>query len=1012
MELVVSFNPPSSALPTCFVLLPPAIAASLLRGEGLHALVLRLSLPPSACRTVLPLLVSWAGGASNGPSELGIDAAFATSIGLEDGQAVCAEAIHHEPNVRDAVVSIVTSSESDYAAVSATAEFTEGALLHQIRVLYPGLTFPLCLPGRRVVELDVLLVGAHGESPDFLYLHSGVDVTVLPPALPAHDDVAVDVATLPSALRVLPVPLDLLSDYSSQLLASIEGRGSDDSDTIEHHPVFARRCLSVASVPALLLSSSKFCVPRGHVYVPPHIWWELNLAMLDSLRIEAIAPVIPEKATSDLCLLPRVHNDSVPDTDLRPPSVVYPGMLVGRGDCFIGYVDNMPENARLLDKLNAAPSLAVDDASASYDALYSEEPDDELEQTAVSSSSSIAAWSMSGGDTLSFQDMEVQDTFSERFLHFQSLYRTWPPEQKVESVCRALQCVRGESPRKFLQRVVQHLELGPTSDQHRVLLLRGGEGFGKTNLARACATILRHKPPMLHTVWVRWRVHVGEPLTASISRVQAAFRIAREGSPSLIVFDDVDAVVSLDKSTDSLSDSTGGDHGGAANAYAIAHCIACCLGQNQSKVRLLLLAKTESILDGELIAPGLVTCTETIGALTGDDRAAILQSMMERSFDDTRIQRKEDSAAENEEDIHGIVTEVGAVCDGFSPRDLNRVVQRAMFLRKSESIQNLSRGTVAQSLADAAKATVPQARIGVTFQTGSSVTGQTWDAVGGLWHAKAALRETFDLPARYPAMFANAPVRIPSGVLLYGPPGTGKSLLATIGSRACGLRSITVKGPELLSKYIGESEAEVRRLFQRASALSPCVVIFDELDALAPRRGGETTGVADRVVNTLLTSLDGVEGLCKGVFVVATSSHPELIDPAILRPGRIDRWVPVDFPDEEERGEILACLWKGMKIADDASCAAGLKKISIATSGMSGADIRGVLSDAALSAGTSASISLEKLLSLVRVARPSVSAWERERYAAVMTLFGRKQQQDQGSKNELDGKRPVRVALQ
>lgn len=1007
----MTINPPSRALPTCFVSLPPTIASSLLRGEGIHALVLRLTQIGSTRRTIEPCVVSWAGDASGGSANLGIDSAFATSIGLEDGQAIRAEAIRHESHARDGVVTLVTRSVADYDAVSTTAEFAEGALLHQIRVLYPGLTFPLCLPGRRMVDLTVLSIGANGKAPDFLYVHPGVDVTVHPPAEPVHDDRSSNMTSLPSALRVFPLPLEFLDDYSSQLLASLDGDEVGRSSSVENYPVFVQTPVSGRRLPALLLSSSNFCVPRGHVYVPPHIWWELNLTMLDTLRFEAIASGVTRKATSDLCVMSISQNFPPVEADLKPPTIVYPGMLVGKAKFFIGYVNNESENASVLEACSTAEPSPVDEESESFDKLYSAEPASNHKAEERGVLPSVAAWSLDSGEALSCEVMVVEGPFLKNASEYRNMCTTWPPEEKSSTVLRALTCVRGETARKLLLQMVRHLSSHPTLGAHRLLLLRGGEGCGKTRVARACANILRYKSPFWRTVWVRWRAHDGEPLAASISRIRAAFRSAGGGSPSLLVFDDIDSVASVRSSKDLQSDASAGDRGGAASAYAVAKCITSCLEQNRSCVRLLLVAKSESVLDGELTAPGVVTCTELLGSLTLADRATILESMVQDvNFLDAGRHEDESAAAENRKGMEKIIDNVVSFCDGFSARDLKRVAVRATLLRRSDSTPQLHAGAVAKLLCNAANTTVPQARIGLGVQNRSADEEQGWGAVGGLLEAKASLRDTFDLPGRYPALFANAPVRIPSGVLLYGPPGTGKSLLATVASRACGLRSIAVKGPELLSKYIGESEAEVRRLFQRASTLSPCVVIFDELDAIAPRRGGETTGVADRVVNTLLTSLDGVEGLSKGVFVVATSSHPELIDPAILRPGRIDRWVPVNFPTAEERIEIFKCLWKGMKIDDDASCAAGLHDISVATSGMSGADIRGVLSDASLSAGNSGSISLKELMSLVSGARPSVSSLERERYAAVMSMFGRKQSQDPES-TPFDGKHPVRVAL-
>lgn len=140
-------------------------------------------------------------------------------------------------------------------------------------------------------------------------------------------------------------------------------------------------------------------------------------------------------------------------------------------------------------------------------------------------------------------------------------------------------------------------------------------------------------------------------------------------------------------------------------------------------------------------------------------------------------------------------------------------------------------------------------------------------------------------------------MRIQSGLLLYGPPGTGKTVLAAAAAKQCGLRLISVKGPELLSKYIGASEQSVRDVFEKAQSAKPCILFFDEFDSLAPRRGHDSTGVTDRVVNQILTQLDGVESL-NGVCVLAATSKPELLDPALLRPGRLDKQIFCPLPDK------------------------------------------------------------------------------------------------------------------
>ncbi|KAF2894156.1 hypothetical protein ILUMI_12010 [Ignelater luminosus] len=217
--------------------------------------------------------------------------------------------------------------------------------------------------------------------------------------------------------------------------------------------------------------------------------------------------------------------------------------------------------------------------------------------------------------------------------------------------------------------------------------------------------------------------------------------------------------------------------------------------------------------------------------------------------------------------------------------------------------------------------------------------------VGGLEDVKKILIECMMWPVQYPNLFGKAPLRQQSGLLLYGPPGTGKTILAGAAAKHCSLRLISIKGPELLSKYIGASEQAVRNVFEKAQSAKPCILFFDEFDSLAPRRGHDSTGVTDRVVNQLLTQLDGIESL-NGVCVLAATSRPDLLDPALLRPGRLDRQILCPLPNKEARVKILKSLSRRMKLATDVD----LSKIAERTAGYSGADLQSVLYTAQLSA--------------------------------------------------------------
>lgn len=228
----------------------------------------------------------------------------------------------------------------------------------------------------------------------------------------------------------------------------------------------------------------------------------------------------------------------------------------------------------------------------------------------------------------------------------------------------------------------------------------------------------------------------------------------------------------------------------------------------------------------------------------------------------------------------------------------------------------------------------------------NGVSKQGWNQIGGLVEAKRILLETLEWPVKYSPIFQKSPLRLRSGLLIYGYPGCGKTLLANAIAKECGgLNFLPVKGPEILNKYIGASEQNVRDLFERAQSLSPCILFFDEFDSVATKRGHDSTGVTDRIVNQLLTQMDGAEKL-DGVYVVAATSRPDLIDPALLRPGRLDKAIFCDIPDNESRLDILKKLLQDNHEIDEND----LVEIVKETEGYSGADLQGLYYNAHLSA--------------------------------------------------------------
>ncbi|HID30499.1 MAG TPA: AAA family ATPase, partial [Desulfobacterales bacterium] len=220
-----------------------------------------------------------------------------------------------------------------------------------------------------------------------------------------------------------------------------------------------------------------------------------------------------------------------------------------------------------------------------------------------------------------------------------------------------------------------------------------------------------------------------------------------------------------------------------------------------------------------------------------------------------------------------------------------------------------------------------------------------WEDVGGLEMAKQALREAVEWPLKYPDSFKRIGIEPPHGVLLYGPPGTGKTLLARAVATESEANFISIKGPELLSKWVGESERGIRETFRKAKMAAPTIIFFDEIDALVPRRGSGfgDSHVTERVISQLLTELDGLEKL-ENVVVIGATNRPDLIDSALLRPGRFDRLVMVPAPDEKARLEILKIHTKRMPLGKDVD----LKLLARETGGYAGSDIAALCREAAM----------------------------------------------------------------
>ncbi|XP_023124822.2 peroxisome biogenesis factor 1 isoform X2 [Amphiprion ocellaris] len=476
-------------------------------------------------------------------------------------------------------------------------------------------------------------------------------------------------------------------------------------------------------------------------------------------------------------------------------------------------------------------------------------------------------------------------------------------------------------------------ELGTTGRglQGGALLITGAKGSGKSTLSRALCRKAREDLDA-HVEVVDCKKLQGKRAETVRQILQDIFEHAEWKQPSVVLLDDLDHLTRA---------PTSPEHEHGPEALLHQH-----IAQSLQDV------VDEVVVHSSLVCVVITSQSEQSlqPCLTEVQGSHFIQGFINIQPPD-QIQRAEilhhlilGKSCLSEETLQTL--DLGTVAketEGYTPQDLAVLLERAVHTSTAQRGHS-DRGVCLswRDFSQALKGFIPPSLWGVDLHTPSGVG---LERVGGLKEVRQELMDTILLPAKYPILFSNLPIRHRSGILLYGAPGTGKTLLARAVAKDSGMNFISIKGPELLSKYIGASEQGVRDVFQRAQAAKPCILFFDEFDSLAPRRGHDSTGVTDRVVNQLLTQLDGVEGL-QGVYVLAATSRPDLIDPALLRPGRLDKSLYCPPPDLEARVEILRALSAGVSLAADVD----LEQLAVATEQFTGADLKALVYNAQLEA--------------------------------------------------------------
>ncbi|KAM6221728.1 ATPase family gene 2 protein homolog A [Rhynchocyon petersi] len=458
----------------------------------------------------------------------------------------------------------------------------------------------------------------------------------------------------------------------------------------------------------------------------------------------------------------------------------------------------------------------------------------------------------------------------------------------------------------------------------RGVLLYGPPGTGKTLIAKAIANEVGAYVSVINGPEIISKFY-GE----TEARLRQIFAEATLRHPSIIFIDELDAL---------CPKREGAQNDVEKRVVATLLTLMDGIGSEGSEGQVLVLGATNRphALDAALRRPGRFDKEIEIGVPNAEDRLDILQKLLRKVphlLTEAELQRLAN-------DAHGYVgADLKALCNEAGLHALRRV------LKKQPNVpDNKVARLVKITLNDFLKG-MNDIRPSAMREVAVDVPNVSWSDIGGLDNIKLKLKQAVEWPLKHPESFIRMGIQPPKGVLLYGPPGCSKTMIAKALANESGLNFLAVKGPELMNKYVGESERAIREIFRKAKAVAPSILFFDELDALAVERGSSSGAgnVADRVLAQLLTEMDGIEQL-KDVTILAATNRPDRIDKALMRPGRIDRIIYVPLPDAATRKEILNLQFHTMPISNEVD----LDELILQTDAYSGAEIIAVCREAAL----------------------------------------------------------------
>ena len=462
-------------------------------------------------------------------------------------------------------------------------------------------------------------------------------------------------------------------------------------------------------------------------------------------------------------------------------------------------------------------------------------------------------------------------------------------------------------------------------DPPKGVLLHGPPGCGKTLLARAVANESEANFYSINGPEIMSKFY-GE----SEARLREIFQQAEKNAPSIIFIDELDAIAPKREEVT-----------GEVERRVVAQLLALMDGLS-GRGNLIVIGATNrpDALDPALRRPGRFDREIEIGVPDKKGRLEILQ-IHTRGMplaEDVDLKKLAEMT-------HGYTgADLAALCRETAMKALRRYLPEIDLEEERIPPSVLEKMEIRmEDFLNAYREITPTAMREVYIE----VPTVHWDDIGGLEEVKQELREAVEWPLKRPEIFRRMGIKPPKGILLFGPPGCGKTMLARAVATESSANFISIKGPEVFSKWVGESEKAIREVFRKGRMAAPAIIFFDEIDSLVPRRGlgYSDSGVSERVISQLLTEMDGIETL-ENVVVIAATNRPDIIDPAILRPGRFDRLIYVPEPDEKARLKIFKIYTKKMPLAEDVS----LEELAKKTQHYSGADIEAVCREAALHA--------------------------------------------------------------